>query len=275
MKWHLFVFLCIYATTAKKTLINLRRVNDSENFNFQPRIIGGNVATSGQFPWQVAIYKDTPDGRFFCSGALINSRWILTAAQCVYEATKFTIKMGSNQLSSNDANRVVVTTSTYVIHEGFDPTTSLANDIALIKLRMPVTFTDYIEPVVVGNLGYLYPGRVVKAAGWGQTSDEDSGLSNDLKFVEIAIIDQNACKTFFGNQLVDTMICAEGNYNEGICFGDIGGPLITSANVGIEHYIHVAIASFVSQNGCESLDPTGYTRVDSFYAWIDNATRHN
>ncbi|EFA10764.1 serine protease H132 [Tribolium castaneum] len=275
MKPLLLLFSFIFVISAKKSVINLRRVNDSENFNSRPRIIGGNAAASGQFPWQVAIYKDTPDGRYFCSGALINARWVLTAAQCVYEATQFTIQMGSNQLSSNDENRVIVTTSTYVIHEGFDPTISLANDIALIKLRMPITFTDYIEPIIVANFGYLYPGRVVKAAGWGQTSDEDSGLANSLNFVEIGIIEQNACKTYFGNQLVDTMICAEGNYNEGICFGDIGGPLITSADVGIELYVHVAIASFISQNGCESLDPTGYTRVDSFYAWIDNATRHN
>lgn len=52
--------------------------------------------------------------------------------------------MGSNQLESNDENRVTVTSSTYVIHEDFDPTQSLANDIALIKLRMPVTLTGNV-----------------------------------------------------------------------------------------------------------------------------------
>jgi secreted trypsin-like serine protease len=47
------------------------------------RIIGGNVARVGQFPFIAAIYINTANGNYFCSGALINSEWILTAGQCV------------------------------------------------------------------------------------------------------------------------------------------------------------------------------------------------
>ncbi|RZC39284.1 Trypsin domain containing protein, partial [Asbolus verrucosus] len=49
------------------------------------RVIGGDIARAGQFPWQAAIYKDTDEGRYFCGGALISDQWILTAAQCVYQ----------------------------------------------------------------------------------------------------------------------------------------------------------------------------------------------
>jgi secreted trypsin-like serine protease len=49
----------------------------------QSRIIGGDLADAGQFPFSAAIYKSTPDGTFFCGGTLLNQEWILTAGQCV------------------------------------------------------------------------------------------------------------------------------------------------------------------------------------------------
>jgi secreted trypsin-like serine protease len=47
------------------------------------RIIGGDIARSGQFPFAAAIYTTTVDGNFFCGGTLVTDQWILTAGQCV------------------------------------------------------------------------------------------------------------------------------------------------------------------------------------------------
>ena len=43
------------------------------------RITNGNLATRGQFPWQVAL---TINSATFCGGSLISNRWVLTAAHC-------------------------------------------------------------------------------------------------------------------------------------------------------------------------------------------------
>ncbi|KAJ3656381.1 hypothetical protein Zmor_015463 [Zophobas morio] len=49
------------------------------------------------------------------------------------------------------------------------------------------------------------------------------------------------------------MVCFEGNYNEGTCFGDSGSPITQYISRG--YVIAHAISSFFSANGCESTDP--------------------
>jgi hypothetical protein len=84
------------------------------------------------------------------------------------------------------------------------------------------------------------------------------------------------------------MVCVEGNYNEGTCNvnlsltllirvmnaffkGDNGSPLVELYMY--RYYLMVGIASFISGNGCESTDPSGYTRTFPYNEWIRNVTR--
>lgn len=52
--------------------------------------------------------------------------------------------------------------------------------------------------------------------------------------------------------------------------GDTGSPLIDI--YAQYHEVHVGISSFVSGNGCESTDPSGYTRTLPYVNWIKNMT---
>jgi hypothetical protein len=45
-----------------------------------PKIVGGNDAVRGQFPWQVMFWD--PQRSVFCGGALLNERWLISAAHC-------------------------------------------------------------------------------------------------------------------------------------------------------------------------------------------------
>jgi secreted trypsin-like serine protease len=114
------------------------------------RIIGGQEAYAGQFPYMAAIYKSTSDGTFFCSGALINNQWILTSAYCVDEAVLFSIDLGALNLKANEPNRQRFATDIYVVHPDYNPTT-LENDIGLIQLRMPIGFTSKSLSLLVLN----------------------------------------------------------------------------------------------------------------------------
>jgi secreted trypsin-like serine protease len=51
-----------------------------------PRIVGGEGAGIGQFPWIANLVRGTPglkNYKFSCGGSLIGPRIIITAAHCV------------------------------------------------------------------------------------------------------------------------------------------------------------------------------------------------
>ncbi|XP_044266924.1 brachyurin-like [Tribolium madens] len=235
-----------------------------------PRIIGGSDAYAGQFSFAAAISVQTSDSKFFCGGTLVTNQWILTAGHCVNNANLFTIQVGSNFLKGEDPNRVVVATSDYVLHPEFNSAT-LENDIGLIKLRLPLELTNYIRSVQHLPSAPLQVGINVMALGWGQVSDETSDLANDLKWVSVTSISNNECKLTYGNQITDRMVCVAGNYNEGPCIGDSGGAIIHVVSRG--QMVLTGVSSFVSGNGCESTDPSGYTRVYPYLNWIQNVTQ--
>jgi secreted trypsin-like serine protease len=93
----------------------------------------------------------------------------------------------------------------------------------------------------------------------------DSGLSQTLKEVNLRALNNAECKLYYGPQVTYDMICMSGNYNEGTCIGDTGSPLLQMKD---GEYMHVGIASFLSGNGCESTDPSGFTRTIHYIHWI-------
>jgi secreted trypsin-like serine protease len=236
------------------------------------RIIGGAVADPGQFPYATAIYTTTSNNStLFCTGALTNPRWIITAGQCVDGALSFTIRVGSNKLNSDDPNAITLTTQTYFLHPDYNPAT-FANDIGLIKLRMPLSYNDHVWSVDLLAGSELPDSTSVLTYGWGQTSDEATGLVDDLNYVDLVTLSNEECKLAFGDQVNENMVCVAGDTNEGICKGDLGSPLIQ--RVDLLTY-HVGVATFISSNGCESNDPSGFTRTWPYAMWIINTTYYN
>uniref|UniRef100_A0A6G1S9S6 Clotting factor B n=1 Tax=Aceria tosichella TaxID=561515 RepID=A0A6G1S9S6_9ACAR len=80
------------------------------------RIVGGSDSKLGQWPWMTAMYLNKRNtfnsgaGEFWCGGALINRRFILTAAHCLsdqrgnrYKNDQVTIKLGGVDLARHQA----------------------------------------------------------------------------------------------------------------------------------------------------------------------------
>jgi secreted trypsin-like serine protease len=78
---------------------------------------------------------------FVCSSSIISEEWILTAAQCIDGVGIVTVLAGIVDLNASGA---VAQSSDLILHKDYDPENVL-NDIGLVQLRTPLTFTRTYE----------------------------------------------------------------------------------------------------------------------------------
>ncbi|KAJ3649444.1 hypothetical protein Zmor_021186 [Zophobas morio] len=228
------------------------------------RIINGDQAAEGQFPWQVALFFDGSDGSWFCGGSIISEEWILTAGHCVSGADSATIISGSTDVYGGDVSN----SSQLILHEDYDEY-FLANDIGLVQVSTPLNLGGNTAAVILSTEA-LGDDVDIAVSGWGLTSDDGTTISDSLNYVELVTISTTECEDYYGSILPE-MVCANSPSSQvrSTCSGDSGGPVVIDAD---SNPVHVAVVSFVSTEGCESGAPSGYTRTAFFRDWIQENT---
>ncbi|KAK4878892.1 hypothetical protein RN001_011398 [Aquatica leii] len=184
------------------------------------RIVNGITADDEKYPYQVSLRSLTND--HFCSGSIINTRWVLTSARCLRFYSNFIVAVGNHSLSFG----VIYQVETYKEHPFYDPGT-LAYDAGIIKTTKFIKCSKHVLPI------YLSPflpkvGSVGVVTGWGSTTFPPFGYSNTLQALQTTVISQNDCQnqlSSFGVILQFTQTCAF-KEQSGICYGDYGNPLV-------------------------------------------------
>ncbi|XP_045899464.1 transmembrane protease serine 9-like [Micropterus dolomieu] len=241
------------------------------------KIVGGQVASAGSWPWQASLRNS---GSHFCGGSLINNQWVLTAAHCFYSpgvsTSTLVVSLGLQSLQGSNPNQVSRTVSQIIVHPNFNAVT-FDNDICLLKLSSPVTFTAYILPVCLAATGStFYKGTLSWSTGWGNVG---TGVSppfpQNLMEVQKPIVGNRECNCNYRvGAITDNVICAGLTAGgKGICHGDGGGPLVSKQG---SRWIQAGIVTFTSSKGCAQPNiPSGYTRVSQYQSWINSQITSN
>ncbi|XP_052821461.1 trypsin alpha-3-like [Mya arenaria] len=232
-------------------------------------IVGGQVATEGDFPWQVGLVEN---GYLICGGTYVigndGSPKVITAAHCLNgknpRPADYSIVFGMQSTTSAGSRKVIQATSIKP-HAGYNSNT-MSNDIAVISFgstAASVIATTFASPACLPSRIYA-DAEMSLVSGWGTTSEGGSS-SSVLRYVWKPLLSLANCEnTGNAGSLDSTMLCA-GQTGKDACQGDSGGPLVAYRNTQWE------LIGVVSWGyGCGAFNYPGvYADTWALRSWIN------
>ncbi|KAM9269262.1 transmembrane protease serine 5 [Morus bassanus] len=236
------------------------------------RVVGGADVPPGRWPWQVSVYHGS---QHLCGGSVLAREWIVTAAHCVHsyrwlQASAWVVFAGI--ITHGSIKQEARVSVKKIIYHPLYNDNSLDYDIALMKLQVPLNFSDAIRAVCLPPSHQdLFQGTQCWVSGWGYTSPDQAQVTETLKEALVPLIGTKRCNSscMYAGELTARMLCA--GYLHGkidACQGDSGGPLVCQDEFA---WRLVGIVSW-GQGCAEPNHPGVYTNVAQLLPWIYHIT---
>jgi secreted trypsin-like serine protease len=233
-------------------------------------IIGGHVAQPGQLPAVAEIVDVKGRSGLLCTGTVVAPDLVLTAGHCAESlrtgsknaAAGYLVLTGT--VSDNDPAGQVSRVIGVLVYEGFARRFAIG-DAALLVLATPTTAPP-IKLAGRSDGAMLRAGTSATIAGWGLTHPGTGRVSQTLRWAHTVVQTQRWCArhAFF---FVRSEVCAidSVHHTSGGCFGDSGGPLITTGSGG--EPVEIGIVSHGDAR-CSTRRPAVFTRIDLIGSWV-------
>ena len=220
------------------------------------RVIGGDEASENTWPWMVN-FIDSNTRKQYCAGSIIDRKWILTAGHCFVLSNStlvladYTYHVGDHRLNFTDPHEYTIEASKLFIHPKYVHARNYNpgdNDIAMIELKRPLTYSEYVRPLCLVEDGETFMNGTCFLSGWGNNVNKQGyHRSPVLKEASLDLVSLEECNsnTSYQGNVSDSFICA--GFKEGStdgCYGDSGGPLQCDRNGS---WVQIGIVSWGKQ----------------------------
>ncbi|XP_075044287.1 prothrombin [Mixophyes fleayi] len=252
----------------------------------QGRVVNGEEAQQGSAPWQVMLFKKSPQ-ELLCGASLISDRWVLTAAHCIFYPPwdkNFTVddllvRIGKHYRTKYErTTERILQLERIIVHSKYNWKENLDRDIALLQLKKPLTFTNYIHPVCLPTMEIAQrlqlSGHKGRVTGWGNLKEAwttgGPPLPQVLQQINLPLVEQDTCKASTKIKVTENMFCAGYSPDEGMrgdaCEGDSGGPFVMK-DPSTNRWFQIGIVSW--GEGCDRDGKYGfYANVRRLRKWI-------
>lgn len=225
---HLHVlFLMVFASAANKDYEDIcGRPVIQPVLSESDRILGGQEAVPGSWPWHAGVFENKTIPDYFCAGALISRKHVVSAAHCFkgMTARQVRVHLGAHLRETRDSGEQYIAVAEICTHPGHDGHNT--NDISILTLKSEVDFTNTVLPICLPEDEKEVPdGTDAYLTGWGKYSLKMDKMSPYLKQLRTRTISDERCRNEYNFGVPSGLLCTR-HEDGSSCKGDSGGPLV-------------------------------------------------
>jgi trypsin len=236
-------------------------------------VLNGEEAAPGTFPYLAWIYYSDEIDHRVCTGTVVASNVVLTAAHCVLrddyasavDPAHFMVVTGNVHHLAEPHTTSTVTS--FAVAPTFRSAPSinypLAGDAAVLVLAQPIPS----PPVRLATSHVWSADTPITYVGWGESGLPSAG--DALRVGRGAVQSDAYCATRTPYYDPAELICAQDTLEHRFsdCRGDSGGPLLMTAPGTADEPLEIGITSY-GAGSCSPDSPGYFSRVDIVAAWV-------